>query len=242
MIEMKNLTKTFDAIPAVENITFTIPGQTIWGLVGTNGAGKTTLLRMLAGILVPDSGSVYIDGKPIYNNEEMKQEIFYLPDQPHFLFNAAPVRMAAFYKNLYPAFDGARYLELHDLLKLPSTKKIRTFSKGMKKQSAIIAALCANTKYILCDEIFDGLDPIVREMLCDLLKAEKAQRPLTILIASHNLNELTEICDRIALLRQGGILLAKGYHPEDFRTVTLQDLFTDKGAAFHDEIQAIITK
>lgn len=161
MIEIKNLTKTFDAITAVGHITFTIPDQTIWGLVGTNGAGKTTLLRMIAGILVPDSGTICMNGENIYNNEEIRQDIFYLPDQPHFLFNATPSRMALFYQKLYPDFDTERYLELHDRLNLPVSKKLRTFSKGMKKQSAIISALCTNTSYILCDEIFDGLDPVV---------------------------------------------------------------------------------
>lgn len=228
MIEIKELTKTFDSIFAVKNLTFSIPDQTIWGLVGTNGAGKTTLLRMLAGILTPDSGSVCIDGVPVFNNEAVKQELFYLSDQQHFLFNATPSRMAAFYGNLYPGFDTARFLELHEQLKLPVSKKVRTFSKGMKKQCAIISALCANTKYILCDEIFDGLDPIVRETLGNMLKEEVSHRPLTVLIASHNLNELTAVCDYIGLLCQGGVLLAEGFHPEDFKTLTLHDLFAGK--------------
>lgn len=229
MIEIKELTKTFDTIPAVNHINFSIPDQTIWGLVGTNGAGKTTLLRMIAGILRPDSGTICIDGAAVFDNAEIKRNLFYLADQQYFLSHAAPSRMAAFYQRIYPDFDTERFLELHEQLMLPVSKKLRTFSKGMKKQSAIISALCANTKYILCDEIFDGLDPVVRETLCRLIKEEKSCRPLTVLIASHNLNELTEVCDSIGLLQQGGILLAKDFHPEYFKTLTLHDLFADEG-------------
>ena len=229
MIEIQEITKYFDTFPALRQVSFSIPDEAVYGLVGTNGAGKTTFLRMAAGILKPEEGQILVDRQPVYENDHIKQKLFYLPDSPYYLFHATPRRMAAFYRRLYPDFDLEHCMELHEQFRLPLAKKLRTFSKGMKKQSAILCALCTNVPYLLCDEIFDGLDPLVRRQLCEILRQEKNFRPLTMVIASHNLQELTEICTHIGMLHQGGIRMAREFHPEEFREVTLEDLFLEKG-------------
>lgn len=209
MIEMNQVTKKFDTIKAVNQVSFEIRDSSIFGLVGTNGAGKSTLLRIAAGILKADEGEVFIDGLPVFENEKAKEKFSYVSDDPYFFPNSTPCEMKRFYMSVYPSFDTKRFEDFMVRFQLGQTRKIRTYSKGMKRQLAILLALCANTKYIFFDESFDGLDPVMRQAIKSILAGDMEERGLTPVIASHNLRELEDICDHIGLLHKGGILLSK---------------------------------
>lgn len=209
MIELKNVSKKFDRIEAVRDISAQMEDGNVFGLVGTNGAGKSTLLRMIAGIIKPNEGSILIDGEEVYENETVKKSVFYISDEQYYLPQSTPQSMAKFYGGIYPNFDFTRFEELLMKFKLEKDRKISTFSKGMKKQLSVILGVCACTKYLLCDETFDGLDPVMRQAVKRLFAADIADRELTPIIASHNLRELEDICDHVGLLHQGGILFSR---------------------------------
>lgn len=207
MIEANNLTKYFDGTAALDKVSCTIPDGCIYGMVGSNGAGKSTFLRVLAGIYKADQGAVTIDGQPTWENPAIKQQMMFVPDELYFLPGANLYRMAKFYQNLFPTFDYARFLELTRLFELPPRKNIGTFSKGMKRQAAILLALAVRPKIMLFDETFDGLDPMVRKLVKSLICEDVAARNATAIIASHSLRELEDTCDQLALLHKGGVLL-----------------------------------
>ncbi len=209
MIEVRNLTKRFGDIVAVDHIDATIKDGSVFGLIGTNGAGKSTFLRMMCGVLRPDEGDVTIDGKEVYENIEVKKRLFYISDDQYFFSNATPDEMMNFYRTVYPAFDAARYIRLMEAFELDRRRKINTFSKGMKKQVSVICGVCAGTDYLFCDETFDGLDPVMRQTVKSIFAGDMQERNLTPVIASHNLRELEDICDHVGLLHKGGILLSK---------------------------------
>lgn len=209
MIEINNLTKRFDDVLAVDDVTAVIKEQSVFGLVGTNGAGKSTTLRMIAGILHPDSGSILVDGKPVFENPEAKKDIFYISDDRYFYLNDTPEDMQNFYRGIYDGFDSERFYKLLDGFNLSKDRKVRTFSKGMKKQLLVALALSSNVKYILCDETFDGLDPMMRQAVKSLFASDIRERGITPIIASHNLRELEDICDHVGLLHKGGILFSR---------------------------------
>ena len=209
MIEAIGLTKKFDEITALDRIDLTIREGAVFGLVGTNGAGKSTLLKLLAGILKPDEGKVLSDGKGIYGNPSAKADFFYISDDQYFFRNASPADMETFFSVLYPGFRKDRFRSLLSAFGLAPERKINTFSKGMKKQLSILLALSAGTKYIFCDETFDGLDPVMRQTVKSLFAEDMTERQLTPVIASHNLRELEDICDHVGLLHRGGILFSR---------------------------------
>lgn len=209
MIEIRNLSKSFDDILAIDGITLKIEDGQVFGLLGTNGAGKSTLLRMAAGVIKPDRGLIQIDSQNIWDNPEAKKMIFYISDDQFYFPNARPKDLASFYKDYYPEFDSERFFEFLKRFQLDSGRKIRTFSKGMKKQLSIICGICAGTKYLFCDETFDGLDPVMRQGIKSLFAMEMEERGLTPIIASHNLRELEDICDHIGLLHKGGVVLSQ---------------------------------
>lgn len=225
MIEIKNINKSFDNLKAVDNVSLTINNGSIFGLIGTNGAGKSTLMRMMAGIINPDSGEIKIDGRTIFENIDTKQDFFYISDQQYFFLNATPKEIRNYYAMLYPNFNKAQFDELIKRFDLDLNRKIKTFSKGMKKQVSIITALAANTKYIFCDETFDGLDPVMRQAIKGLFASEVAERGLTPVIASHNLRELEDICDHVGLLHRGGVLINKDLDSMKLSTYKLQVIF-----------------
>lgn len=209
MIKLNALCKRFDDMVAVDHVTGEIREGTVFGLVGTNGAGKSTCLRMICGILKPTEGNVEIDGEDIYENEAMKQRLFYISDDQHFFPNATPREMMEYYEMFYPEFEEIRF---HDLMKkfcLDEKRRINTFSKGMKKQLSVLLGICAHTKYLLCDETVDGLDPVMRQAVKSIFAMEILNRDFTPVIASHNLRELEDICDHVGLLHKGGLLLSK---------------------------------
>lgn len=228
MIQAKNLSKKFDDVLAIDNISFEIQDKSIFGLIGTNGAGKSTFLKIAAGILKPDKGEVLFDNENIFENEVKKQEFFYISDN-HFFFRNSSVNDALqFYSNIYDNFDVDKCKKLLDSFNLKLNRKINTFSKGMKKQLLIILALSANTKYIFCDETFDGLDPVMRQSVKSLFAKEMEDRGLTPIIASHNLREIEDICDHVGLLHQGGILLSKEIEEMKEDLNKIQVVFKDK--------------
>ncbi len=209
MIKTTDLTKRFEGITAVDHITAEIRDAQVFGLIGTNGAGKSTFLRLLTGILKPDEGQILIDGEEIYENHTRKADFFYISDDQHYFSNATPADMESFYRILYPLFDADRFRKLLSGFGLDPKRKINTFSKGMKKQLSILLGLSAGTKYLFCDETFDGLDPVMRQTVKSLFAEDMAGRGLTPVIASHNLRELEDICDHVGLLHKGGILLSR---------------------------------
>ena len=209
MIEANNVTKRFSDITAVDDVTLTIEEGKVFGLIGTNGAGKSTFLRMLSGVLTQDEGTIEIDNMKVYENPECKEKFFFISDEAYFFLNATPDEMMRFYSKFYPAYDKSRYEKMMGNFGLDRKRKISTFSKGMKKQLSIILGLSAMTKYIFCDETFDGLDPVMRQAVKSLFASDMAEREFTPIIASHNLRELEDICDTVGLLHKGGMLMSE---------------------------------
>ncbi len=209
MIESRDLTKRFDDVTAVDHVNAVITEGSVFGLVGTNGAGKSTFLRLVTGILKPDEGRVLIDGEDVFTNPRIRERFFYIPDDQYFFSNVTPREMMTFFAKIYPFFDRARFSKLAAAFDLPESRKINTFSKGMKKQLSIILGISAGTKYLLCDETFDGLDPVMRQAVKSLLAEDMTERGLTPVITSHNLRELEDICDHVGLLHKGGILFSR---------------------------------
>lgn len=216
MIEMNGVSKNFDEIKALDNITASIREGGVYGIVGTNGAGKSTLLRVIAGILKADSGSVRIDGLEVFENVQAKSKFCFIPDTPYYFTNARIEDMENYYSVLYPAFAQERFEILCEKFELDLKRKLSTLSKGMKKQVAVLLGICAGTRYLMCDETFDGLDPVVRQAVKSIFIDEMMNREFTPIIASHNLREMEDICDHVGLLHKGGILFSKDL--EDMKT------------------------
>ncbi|MEG1847454.1 MAG: ABC transporter ATP-binding protein [Lachnospiraceae bacterium] len=230
MIEANLLCKSFDTIKAVNEISVRIKEKNVFGLVGTNGAGKSTLLRMIAGIYKPDSGNIQVDGMEVFERVQAKKRVFYLSDDQYYFNNATPHDMMRFYQRVYEGFDAVRFLDYLDKFGLNKNRKIATFSKGMQKQLAILLGICANTKYLICDETFDGLDPVMRQAVKSIFMGEMESRGLTPIIASHNLRELEDICDHVGLLHRGGILLSKDLENMKMDIHKIQCVFLEPGA------------
>lgn len=222
MIEVTSISKSFGDIKAISDITTSIQEGSVFGLVGTNGAGKSTFMRIISGILKADKGSVKIDSMDIYENIDAKKLICFIPDTPFYFANSTIKDMMEYYKIIYPSFAEFRFIELIDKFGLDMKRKINTFSKGMKKQVSVLLGVCANTKYLLCDETFDGLDPVMRQAVKSIFASEILNREFTPIIASHNLRELEDICDHVGLLHEGGILLSRDLEDMRFEIHKLQ--------------------
>ena len=184
-----------------------IPDGCIYGLVGTNGAGKSTLLRIMTGVYRQDKGELAYDGQPVYENQAVKRDIVYVPDELYFLPGSNLNRMAKLYRAAYPGFDMDKFTRLAEDLRLDRKKNLAAFSKGMKRQAAIILALACNPKYMFFDETFDGLDPVMRNLIKAIICQEVEQRRAVAVITSHSLRELEDTCDQLALLHKGGLVL-----------------------------------
>lgn len=228
MIEVKEISKAFDDIHAIDNISVTVKDKEIFGLIGTNGAGKSTLLRMFAGVIRPDSGELLVDGEIVYENPKRKQDIFYISDEQYFFSTGTPKEMAKYYKMFYPAFNEERFYDMLQRFGLEKKRKIRTLSKGMKKQISVLLGICSGCRYLLCDETFDGLDPVMRQAVKSMLAGEIMEREFTPVIASHNLRELEDICDHVGLLHKGGILLSKDLDDMKLSIHKIQCVFPDE--------------
>ena len=209
MIEFQNVSKRFDKIQAINSISATIEEGHVFGLIGTNGAGKSTLMRLLTGVFQPDEGTILVDGEPVYDNPAVKEKLFYISDDQYFFKSGTPKDMLKLYQTYYPNFDIEKWQDLMGKFGLDVSRKINTFSKGMRKQLSVICGVCANTKYLLCDETFDGLDPVMRQAVKAIFVKEIEERGMTPVIASHNLRELEDICECVGLLHKGGILFER---------------------------------
>ena len=226
MIKVNNVTKTFDGFRALDGLTMTVEQGSIYGLVGPNGAGKSTILRHIMGVYRPDSGSILVDGQPVFENPAVKAKIAVIPDDLYYFPSASTRDMARFYRGMYPAFDGKRYEALREAFPDVDDKQpIRRLSKGMQKQSAFWLALCCQPQVLVLDEPVDGLDPVMRRQVWSLLMGDVAQRGTTVLVSSHNLRELEDVCDHVGILSHGKVLLERSLTDLQDNVVKLQVAF-----------------
>ncbi len=208
MIEIKNVTMSYGKIRSLENVSAVLKDGSIFGLIGSNGSGKSTMLRILCGIIKPDCGDVAYDSLPVWENPLVKQNIVYLSDEQYFMPHCTINDMRTLYKSVYSGFSDEIFKKLQGIFTLDCDRKINTFSKGMKKQASVMLGISARPKYLLCDETFDGLDPVVRQLVKRIL-AEEAADGMTTVIASHNLREMEDICDTVGLLHKGELLFVR---------------------------------
>ena len=209
MLEMKNVTKTFGKFKALDDLTLTVPKGSVYGLVGPNGAGKSTAIRLMTGIYQPDAGTITMEGMPVYENPENKARMGYIPDDIFYFPSASMAEMRSFYKGIYPHFDDALYERLTEVFQLPPKSPIRRFSKGMQKQAAFHLSICTRPELLILDEPVDGLDPVMRRQVWSLILSDVASSGTTVLISSHNLRELEDICDHVGIMDHGRMLLER---------------------------------
>ena len=228
MIEVKHVVKSFDGFHALDDLTMTVPKGAIYGLVGPNGAGKSTILRHLCGAYRQDSGEIMLEGQPIYENPAVKKRMAVIPDELYYFGTASTRDMMKFYKGIYPDFDMERYEKLKEAFPAVDEKRpIRRLSKGMQKQSAFWLALCCKPDYLLLDEPVDGLDPVMRRQVWSLLMGDVAERGTTVLVSSHNLRELEDVCDHVGILSHGKVALERSLSELQGGTVKLQIAFRE---------------
>ena len=209
MLEMKNVTKTFGKFKALDDLSMTVPKGSVYGLVGPNGAGKSTAIRLMTGIYRPDSGSITLEGMPVYENPVNKVRMGYIPDDIFYFPSASMEEMKSFYKGIYPQFDEKLYNKLFEAFQLPKKGAIRRFSKGMQKQAAFHLTICTRPEVLILDEPVDGLDPVMRRQVWSLILGNVAEHETTVLISSHNLRELEDICDHVGIMDHGKMLLER---------------------------------
>lgn len=222
MIKVKDLYKVIDGEVVLDHLNMQLEEGSIYGLIGPNGAGKTTLIRHLVGVLKQDAGKIFIESQPVYENIELKRKIGYISDEMYFIETNLE-RNAKVYKDLYPSWNQERFKELYKTFKLNPTKKIQTFSKGMRKQASFCLIMSTMPKYLILDEPIDGLDPVARKLVWKYIIDDVAQRNLTVLISSHNLKELEGIVDHVGILYKGKIM--KEFDLEYIQTIFIKYRF-----------------
>lgn len=209
MIEVRELSKNFDDFPALKTLTLHVGKGSIYGLIGVNGSGKTTLLKHLTGILQPDGGDVRIDGEALFENQDIKQKVAFIPDELYFFGNYNIRSMARFYSRVYKNWNAERFEAMLRDFALPENKRVGKFSKGMQKQAAFILAMSSMPEYLILDEPIDGLDPLVRRKVWHYIVEDVAERQMTVLVSSHNLREMEDICDSIGIMSKGSVALER---------------------------------
>ena len=222
MLELRNITKSFGDFKALDNLSMTVPEGTVYGLVGPNGAGKSTAIRCMVGVYRPDCGEVLMEGAGVYENPTLKTRIGYIPDDIFYFPAATLEEMRRFYKGIYPDFDDALFERLYDIFNLPRKTPIRRFSKGMQKQAAFHLSICCRPDVLILDEPVDGLDPVMRRQVMSLILSDVAERGTTVLISSHNLRELEDVCDHVGIMDHGHMLLEKSLADMQGNTHKLQ--------------------
>lgn len=225
MIEIRELVKTFDGFAALDGASLTVPQGAIYGLVGPNGAGKSTLLRHLTGVYRQNSGTVSVDGADVWENVAVKQRIASIPDDWHYFMQSSIRDMMKFYRGFYPQFNMERYKKLRGVFSLDEKQLIRRLSKGMQKQAAFWIAMCCMPDYLILDEPVDGLDPVMRRQVWSLILQDVAERGTTVLVSSHNLRELEDVCDHVGVMSRGKLLLEHSLSELQDYTVKLQLAF-----------------
>ncbi len=225
MLEARNVVKTFDGFRALDNASLTVPKGAVYGLVGPNGAGKSTIIRHFTGVYRPDSGELTLEGRSIYENPAIKQRLCVIPDD-WFYFSQWSIReMARLYKGMYPSFSQERYDRMHEVFPLDDRQMIRRMSKGMQKQAAFWITMSCMPEYLILDEPVDGLDPVMRRQVWSLLLGDVAERGTTVLVSSHNLRELEDVCDHVGIMNKGKVLLQRSLSDLQDNTVKLQVAF-----------------
>lgn len=209
MLEMKNVTKTFGTFKALRDLSMTVPQGAVYGLVGPNGAGKSTAIRLLTGVYTPDCGEITLEGQKVYENPAVKAKIGYIPDDPFYFPTASLEEMRRFYRGTYATFDDDLFEKLRKVFELPMKTPIRRMSKGMQKQAAFHLTISTRPQMMLLDEPVDGLDPVMRRQVMSLILSEVAKDGTTVLISSHNLRELEDVCDHVGILDHGQMLLER---------------------------------
>ena len=230
MIKVESVTKYYGDVCSLDEVTLQIPDGSIFGLIGSNGSGKSTLLRAMSGIFAVEEGRILFDGCNIWENTEQKAKLVYLSDEPYFLPHSSIEDMRNLFRSLYPTFDSVKFDKLLNLFGLPLRRKINTFSKGMQKQTSVLLGLSVCPNYLFCDETFDGLDPVMRHLVKRILMEDIAERGTTVVMASHNLRELEDICDHIALLHKGKLLFQNDLDDMKLSIQKIQAVFTEADA------------
>lgn len=225
MIEVTNLVKSFDGSPALQGLQLHVPKGSVYGLVGPNGAGKSTFLRCLAGVYRPDEGSILVEGQPVFENPDLKRRIAYIPDDLYFFVSASLKDMKRFYRGFYPTFDPDLYDKLSAVFPIDQSRPIRHLSKGMQKQAFFWLALSLRPEILLLDEPVDGLDPVMRRQLWSLVLSDVEQRGVTVVVSSHNLRELEDVCDHVGVMDHGKLLLERALSQLQDDFVKLQVVF-----------------
>ena len=227
MLEVKNLRKTFDGFAALDDLTMTVPDGAVYGLVGPNGAGKSTAIRHITGIYRPDSGTVTVDGQPVYENPEIKGRMAYIPDDIFAFPSANLWDMAKFYKGIYPKFDMDFCMRLWGSFSLDPKAQLRRFSKGMQKQAAFCLALAVRPELLILDEPVDGLDPVMRRQVWSVMLQDVAQNGISVLVSSHNLRELEDVCDHVGIMHKGKMMLERTLSELQDNVVKVQAVFRE---------------
>lgn len=239
MIAVKDVVKTFEGFRALDGLSMSVPDGSIYGLVGPNGAGKSTILRHITGVYRPDSGDVLVGGLPVYESPAVKARIAGIPDDLYYFLSDSTRDMMRFYKGFYPRFDMARYQALKDIFStVDERRSIRRLSKGMQKQSAFWLALCCRPDLLVLDEPVDGLDPVMRRQVWSLLLSDVAEYGTTVLVSSHNLRELEDVCDHVGILDHGKVLLERSLAQLQDNMVKLQVVFQD-GAEVPEDLPVL---
>ncbi len=229
MIQVEQVTKTFDGFKALDQLTMTVPTGAVYGLVGPNGAGKSTILRHITGIYLQDSGIILLDGERIYENPAAKGKIFPIPDELYYFGSSSTRDMARFYKGFYPRFDEKRYEALREVFRTVDERQpIRRLSKGMQKQSAFWLAMSCRPEVLVLDEPVDGLDPVMRRQVWNLLLSDVKQENATVLVSSHNLKELEDVCDHVGILSRGRVLVERSLSDLQENVVKMQVVFQER--------------
>lgn len=209
MIEVRNVMKEFDGFRALDDMSMTVQTGSVYGLVGPNGAGKSTIIRHLTGIYRQDAGEITIDGAPVFENPEVKSRIAYIPDDIFYYANASIREMMDFYRSIYPHFDAERFKKLADVFGLDPKRQMRRLSKGMQKQAAFWIAVSLRPEILILDEPVDGLDPVMRRRIWSIIMADVAENGTTVLVSSHNLRELEDVCDSVGIMNKGKIMIER---------------------------------
>ena len=230
MIEVNDLVKTFDGFAALDGATLNVPTGAIYGLVGPNGAGKTTLLRHLTGVYRQDRGTIAFDGTGVWENPAVKTRIASIPDDWHYYMQSTVREMMKLYRGFYPQFSAERYEKLKGVFEIDETHMIRRLSKGMQKQVAFWLAMCCMPEYLILDEPVDGLDPVMRRQVWSLIMQDVAERGTTVLVSSHNLRELEDVCDHVGIMNKGKVLLERSLSELQDNTVKMQIVFREEEA------------
>ena len=222
MIEVRNVIKEFDGFRALDDLSMTVPTGSVYGLVGPNGAGKSTIIRHLTGIYRQDAGEITIDGAPVFENPEVKSRSAYIPDDIFYYANASIREMMDFYRSIYPHFDAERFKKLSDVFGLDPKRQMRRLSKGMQKQAAFWIAVSLRPEILILDEPVDGLDPVMRRQIWSIIMADVAENGTTVLVSSHNLRELEDVCDSVGIMNKGKIMIERSLNELQENIVKIQ--------------------